>query len=179
MNRNLTLLLIVGWLTLTGCGGDGYVPNGGQSDTDLTGLIAYMPYVEEIQLPSTIYAGEEFYVDLRVSSQGMPSLLAGANDDSLIAPVDSLSFWAPLQGWLLDMWMYPPSDPVAQVNDVFTVRMPALPAGDWTIGVWQLTTRAQGGKSGFFEITPTPGAWDRSGMEIVNYHITVIDKPHS
>jgi hypothetical protein len=162
---------------LCACGGGLPPDGGGWSAGDWTGTTAYIPYVEEVTIQEPIYANEDFHVTLRVSAQQYPQLLAGttAHSGPLMAPYPWLGETE--SGWVIDPWAHAPTDPALPVTDTWEYTLSGLPAGDWVVAVWQLQDRAQGGRSGLYELTPSIGAMDNTGLDLMFYPITVITRP--
>ena len=173
------MMIVLSSSLLVGCGG-GLPPEGGSDipADDWTGTTAYIPFVEEVTIQDPIYAGEDFTVTLRVSSELFPELLAGttARRGPLLAPGPFLA-GVGHSGWVIDTWTRAPADPSLPPNDQWDFTLGGLPAGEWVVAVWQLQERLHGGKAGIYQLTPTTGAMDKSGLDLVFYPITVIERP--
>ena len=176
--RLLRLIIILFSSALAGCAaGAPPFPEPGEivSDPLTSDFVGYLPYVEEVILPDIIYVEEHFIVVIRVSAVLKPDLFNGANQQSFFASGGGILQQNPT-GWEYDTWMWPPRNLDAPANNSIEVRLPGLPAGDWAIGIWQLTERELGGMEGLYRWMPSRYPHDRSHQELVIYPITVIER---
>jgi hypothetical protein len=163
--------LMTGLAMLAGCGGNKPL------DNDTLGFVyvpAWIPYAEEVVIQDPIYAGEEFNVRVRVSSALEPRILRGDPRHKLIVGYGALNPGYEPGGWYLSLWMdeLTADGPLVEWLD-FT--LPALPAGEWQLGVDTPTRRELGGLYKLYELYGSMGA--HPDVETRLYPITVIERP--
>jgi hypothetical protein len=172
---------LVGALLLTSCRGGApidwsQIP---QPDPGWVYEDAYIPYVEEVVFPEPIYAGEEFYVGLELSAALHPEILLDGRHGFLFGAMrmpPKLNHTWQLVPWVFGPGPEPPH-PDQEAKEHVERRVPALPAGEWVIGVESAVSREWGGFRDRFHITPGMGAAPGPEWETRLYTITVVERP--
>jgi hypothetical protein len=150
------------------------IPDAGES-TGQKWITAYIPYVEEVILPEDIYAGEDFFVTLWLSSMLEPRLLKGEPRNKILA----LGVLYTQKGtWCIEPWMGAILPDEGPIVDQITIALPGLPPGEWEIGVVSPKTRELGGMSAQYEIAEGGGAYSPD-VETRIYPISVIERPET
>jgi hypothetical protein len=151
-------------------------------------VTAYMPYVEDVIIPDTIYAGEDFSLTVRLSSALEPRLLNGDMLGRLHIAGPTVNPARP-QAILFPMWMEEvlPPGPAPDTIDFEYPQPCRLPAGEWYIGVQTAKTRELGGVCVKHAPLDYLSAWDEhyadpetgrtNFVEFRLYPITVVERP--
>jgi hypothetical protein len=168
--RAVILLL----LALTSCtpGGPPPVPDPDDISNGTTSADAWLPYIEEVQLPAVIYANEPIEIKRVVSSPLRPEILSQA-----YGPV--VEYWpisdSGVIGYEIDGWLW--SIPGTPSGNVYTSVLPGLPEGEWTIRIGSAKSPAEGGIAGRYMLTPSMQPLDEELMKRTDYAITVVARP--
>jgi hypothetical protein len=149
-----------------------------------------MPYVEDVIIPETIYADENFTLTMRLSSVLAPRLLNGDMRGRLHSAGPGFNPAAP-KVIRFPMWMeevLPPGPAPDTVDFEYPAYMPLkLPAGEWVIAVQTAKTRELGGVCVKHAILDYLSSWDEhyadpetgrtDFVEFRLYPITVVERP--
>lgn len=127
----------------------------GPPDVELPAIRAHLPYVESVDFPATISAGQTFNVTFRLSAAGKPEILgAGIGTissgnqkitESVTTPIvqDTLLSPSPLD--VLAAPYFAVLDSYGPPAQEFPVEYPALTAGEHQVYVLSADSRAKGG----------------------------------
>jgi hypothetical protein len=180
-------VLLVASICSSGCGGGNY-GTPGLIDFGIIIVPAYMPYVEDVIIPETIYAGEDFTLTMRLSSVLEPRLLNGDMRGRLHIAGPGFNPGRP-QVVTFPMWMEEvlPPGPALDTIEFEYPRTCRLPAGEWSIGVQTAKTRELGGVcvehanldylSSWDEHYADPETGRTNFVEFRLYPITVVERP--
>jgi hypothetical protein len=186
------LLAMTGVLVISAGCGSGGVEQNSDAGGDLGIIIvpAYMPYVEDVNIPDQIYADEEFKLTVRVSSVLEPRLLNGNMQHKMhiVGPGFNPSMPQVVQ---FPMWMrevLPAGSAQDTATFVYMAYMPLkLPAGEWILAVQTAKTHELGGVcvkhapldylSSWNEHYVDPETGRTNFVEYRLYPITVVERP--
>jgi len=186
VNRYVPLSFVCALLAcLTSCHSSTEWDPWSQVPTDLFSV--RLPYVEDVILPQTVYAGEGFGVTLRVSSALDAGLLKGdmrAKQLGRLKPFSAVKG----EGWLIEPWLIPlASDADSQTDEITFLVEPGLRVGVRKLGIASPRSRERGGMTVQVKCySPGTGlpsdpvftdAASISDVEIRVYSITVVARP--
>lgn len=145
------LLLVLSSASCGGKGGNDEPPEFGSWELWET---LYLPYIEEVNLPKEIYAGEITFFTMRLSAAAQPLILHGVN--SRISSVISV------RGVSVEPWFMEMGTADEPLREVQTYDLPPLPEGQQTIRILSVRDRAMGGAvTAWVDMNAYPGgSWD-------------------
>ncbi|MDQ3024252.1 MAG: hypothetical protein M3R04_07725, partial [bacterium] len=143
-----------------------------------TPVRAYLPYVENIEIPAAVVEGQTFDIKLTLSAQARPEILNGLT----LASFRHFGLPATLHSAdpviVLEPWVVEPSGAGTPVSEIsFSVQ--PLSAGTYRLQVETAKERSLGGVSGNYVTTPGFEAWPDSpgDVKLLEQEFTVQPAP--
>jgi len=166
--------LAITWIA-AGCGGTGNPYSDPGYDTYST---AYLPFVEGVSVPDDIYEDEPFEIVLKMSAVLAPDMLRGITPQTMYE-------WSfipdppPLTGVIVGAWCWRDINDIQGNELISELHWPfnGWPAGTYTIQVVSAESRAWGGISDEFMLTPTFGTPHSEHQVTQEYSLTVLPQP--